>query len=170
LLSSPELLTTDHDITQFDCGKTSLNEWLRTHALTNQVRGFTVVMVVHDEGHVVAYYGLAPTAVEPRVVPRRIRTGQPPNPLPCLLLGQLAVDARYKGRGVGVAMAAHALERTGESADLTGGRAVLVNAVDEEAARFWRSRGFVPSPSDSFQLLRSLPDIRVSLAAAGRPR
>ncbi len=126
-------------------------------------------MVVHDEGRVVAYYGLAPTAVEPRLVPRRIRTGQPPNPLPCLLLGQLAVDERYKGRGLGVAMVAHALERTAQSADLTGGRAVLVNAVDEEAARFWRSRGFVPSPSDPFQLFRSLPDIRASLTAARRP-
>jgi GNAT superfamily N-acetyltransferase len=127
-------------------------------------------MVVHDEGRVIAYYGLAPTAVEPRLLPRRIRTGQPPNPLPCLLLGQVAVDERYKGRGLGVAMVAHALERSVLSADLTGGRAVLVNAVDEEAARFWRSRGFVASPSDAFQLFRSLPDIRASLATARRPR
>jgi hypothetical protein len=67
-------------------------------------------------------------------------------------------------------MVAHALERSVQSADLAGGRALLVNAVDEEAARFWRSWDFVASPGDPFLLVRSLPDIRASVAAAGGPR
>jgi GNAT superfamily N-acetyltransferase len=164
--SPPELLTTDHDITRFDCGKASLNTWLRTRALANQERGFTVVIVSLDQGRVAAYYGLAPTAVEPRLVPRKIRTGQPPDPVPCLLLGQLAVDLAYRGIGLGGAMVGHALERVVSSASLTGGRALLVNAIDDEAATFWRSWGFIPSPSDPYQLFRSLADIRASLEAA----
>ena len=47
------------------------------------------VQQVHNERRVVGYYGLSPTAVEPAILPRKVRTGQPPNPLPCLLLGQL---------------------------------------------------------------------------------
>ena len=42
----PEPLTADHDLTDFDCGKPALNEWLRTYALTNQAKGFTRVMVL----------------------------------------------------------------------------------------------------------------------------
>ncbi|HEX2801543.1 MAG TPA: GNAT family N-acetyltransferase [Phenylobacterium sp.] len=167
-LSTPELLSAGHDLASFDCGQPSLNAWLRERALANQDRGFTVVIVVHEEGRVVGYYGLAPTGVEARAVPRKIRTGQPPDPLPCLLLGQLAVDRGYQGRGLGDALVGHALERGVLGAELTGGRALLVNAIDEDAVKFWRSWGFISSPSDPFQLFRSLPDIRASLQAAGR--
>lgn len=167
-VSAPELLAPSHDLASFDCGRPSLNVWLRERALANQERGFTVVIVVHEEGRVVGYYGLAPTGVEARAVPRKIRTGQPPDPVPCLLLGQLAVDRDHQGHGLGDALVGHALERSARGAEVTGGRALLVNAIDEHAVRFWRSWGFVPSPSDPFQLFRSLPDIRASLLAAGR--
>ena len=169
-LSVPELLTASHDLAAFDCGKPGLDAWLKQRALTNQERGFTVVIVVHEDARVVGYYGLAPTGVEPQAVPRKIRTGQPPDPLPCLVLGQLAVDRAYQGRGIGDALVGHALERSTLGAELTGGRGLLVNAIDADAVRFWRSWGFVPSPSDPFQLFRSVPDIRASLQAAGRLR
>src|SRR2546430_13585453 len=47
-------------------------------------KGFTAVMVVQENNRVVGYYGLAPTAIVPAVMPRSIRTGQPPDPVPCL--------------------------------------------------------------------------------------
>ena len=91
-LSAPELLHAGHDVSQFACGKPSLDHWLKVRALANQQKGFTVVMVVHAAGRVVGYYGLAPAAIVPASLPRAIRTGQPPNPMPCILLGQLATD------------------------------------------------------------------------------
>lgn len=163
-LSLPEPLTGEHDVSAFSCGKPALDTWLKTRALSNQQRGFTAVMVVHDAGRVVGYYGLAPTAVLPAVLPRSIRTGQPPDPVPCLLLGQLAVDQRWKGQGVGTGLVKHALARCVEAAALIGGRALIVNAVDAEAADFWRRRGFLTSRDDAFVLFRSISDIAVSLA------
>lgn len=121
---------------------------------------------MHDAARVVGYYGLAPTAVIPSVLPRSIRTGQPPNPVPCLLLGQLATDAAFAGRGIGTALLQHALIRSVAGARLIGGRALIVNALDEEAADFWRRRGFLPSKDDPFVLFRSIPDIEASLDAA----
>ena len=86
----------------FACGKPALDSWLKTRALANQQKGFTVVMVVHEAGRVVGYYGLAPTAVLPAAMPRSIRTGQPPSPVPCLLLGQLRDGRRLRpGAGSG---------------------------------------------------------------------
>lgn len=164
-LSAPEPLAAAHDVTRFICGKPSLDHWLKTRALSNQEKGFTAVLVVHEEGRVVGYYGLAPTAVVPNALPRSIRTGQPPNPVPCLLLGQLATDIGWTGRGIGTGLVKHALQRCVAAASLVGGRALMVNAVDEEAAAFWRRRGFLPSRDDAFVLFRSIADIAASLAA-----
>jgi GNAT superfamily N-acetyltransferase len=166
-LSPPELLAAHHDIAAFSCGKPALDLWLKTRALANQEKGFTVVMVVHDAGRVVAYYGLAPTAVVPSAMPRAIRGGQPPNPIPCLLLGQLATDTAWAGQGIGTALLGHALARSVAAARLIGGRALVVNALDPDAAAFWRHRGFLPSRDDPLVLFRSIADIAASIAAAG---
>ena len=166
VISAPESLNEKHDLSQFTCGKPSLDNWLKNRALSNHKRGFTAVMVVQEAGRVVGYYGLAPTAVVPTAMPRSIRTGQPPDPIPCLLLGQLATDAEWAGRGIGSGLLKHALERCIEAAKLVGGRALIVNAVDEEAAAFWQRRGFLPSKDDPMILFRSIADIAASLAAA----
>lgn len=125
-------------------------------------------MVVHEARRVVGYYGLAPTAIVPSVLPRAIRTGQPPDPVPCLLLGQLATDISWAGHGIGTGLIKHALERCVTAAALVGGRALLVNAVDAEAAAFWRRRGFVPSKDEPLVLFRSIAAIAASLAQANK--
>jgi GNAT superfamily N-acetyltransferase len=167
-LSFPEPLAEAHDVAQFSSGKLPLDDWLKTRALSNQQKGFTAVMVVHDAGRVVAYYGLAPTAVAPATLPRSVRTGQPPDPVPCLLLGQLATDLRWAGQGIGTGLLKHALERCVAAVELIGGRALMVNAVDEETAAFWRRRGFIASKDDPFILFRSIADIVASLLEGAR--
>jgi predicted N-acetyltransferase YhbS len=141
-LSAPEPLTAAHDLAGFTCGKPTLDHWFKTRALANQEKGFTAVMVVHEAGRVVGYFGLAPTAVVANVLPRSIRTGQPPDPVPCLLLGQLATDIGWTGRGIGTGLVRHALKRCVTAAGLVGGRALMVNAIDDDAAAFWQRRGF----------------------------
>ena len=143
-----------------------LDHWLKTRALSNQLKGFTAIMVVHEGGRVVGYYGLAPTSVVPSSLPRAIRTGQPPDPVPCLLLGQLATDSAWAGHGIGTGLLKHALERCVAAARLIGGRALMVNAVDDEAAGFWQRRGFIVSKDDHLVLFRSIADIAKSLADA----
>ena len=166
VLSGPEPLASSHDVSDFSCGKPALDRWLKTWALPNQEKGFTAVLVVHDHNRVVGYYGLAPTAVAPAYLPRSIRTGQPPDPVPCLLLGQLATDTRWTGRGIGSGLVKHALQRCVTAASLIGGRALVVNAVDEEAAAFWMRRGFNAAKDDLLILFRSIPDIAASIAKA----
>jgi GNAT superfamily N-acetyltransferase len=164
LLSSPEPLNPAHDLSAFRCGKPALDHWLQTRALSNQQRGFTAVMVVHQAMRVVGFYGLAPTAMVANVLPRSIRTGQPPDPVPCLLLGQLATDVEWAGQGVGTGLLKHALIRCVEAARLIGGRALVVNAVDPEAADFWRKRGFLPTRDDPLTLFQSISAISASMS------
>jgi GNAT superfamily N-acetyltransferase len=120
-------------------------------------------MVVHEAHRVVGYYGLAPTAVVPSSLPRSVRTGQPPDPVPCLLLGQLATDLSWLGKGIGTGLLKHALERSVQGAALIGGRALIVNAVDEDAMAFWLRRGFLQSKDDPMVLSRPILDIAASL-------
>jgi GNAT superfamily N-acetyltransferase len=162
-ISGPEPLTAAHDLDAFSCGKPSLDRWLKTRALSNQDKGFTAVLVVHEANRVIGYYGLAPTAIVPASLPRSIRTGQPPSLVPCLLLGQLATDQNCVGQGIGTGLLKHALQRCVTAASLIGGRALIVNAVDEEAAAFWKRRGFIPSKDNPLILFRSIADIAASL-------
>jgi GNAT superfamily N-acetyltransferase len=84
--------------------------------------------------------------------------------VPCLLLAQLATDLRWAGQGIGTGLVKHALERCVRAAALIGGRALMVNAIDRQAAEFWRRRGFIPSKDDPLVLFRSIGDIAASLA------
>jgi GNAT superfamily N-acetyltransferase len=163
-ISGPEPLAAVHDVAEFSCGKPPLDRWLKTRALSNQEKGFTAVLVVHEANRVVGYYGLAPTAIVPSTLPRSIRTGQPPDPVPSLLLGQLATDQNWTGQGIGTGLLKHALQRCVTAAGLIGGRALIVHAVDTEAAVFWKRRGFVVSKDDPLILFRSIADIAASLS------
>jgi GNAT superfamily N-acetyltransferase len=169
ILSEPVLLTSSHEISEFDCGKAALNDWLRNYALANQEKGFTRVVVVHSEMRVVGFYGLAPTAVPPNALSRKVRTGRPPDPVPCILLGQLAVDRNWMGHGIGSGLLQDAMRRCLSAAATIGGRAVIVRAIDADAERFWTSRGFQLAKAGSSTLFRSIDDISLSLEiAAGK--
>ena len=169
-LSASEPLNATHDLSAFSCGKPALDHWLKTRALSNQEKRFTAVMVVHETGRVVGYYGLAPTAVVPTALPRSIKTGQPPNPVPCLLLGQLATDRDWAGQGIGTGLLRHVLTRCVQGARLIGGRALIVNAIDADAASFWQRRGFLESKDNPLVLFRSIADIAASVVVAGAKR
>lgn len=163
-ISEPILLSGEHEVSQFDCGKPALNVWLQRYADSNQRRGFTRVVVVAVERQIVGYYGLAPTGVDAALVPRKIRTGQPPKLIPAILLGQLAVDIRFAGKGIGSALLRSAFGRAIEAARLIGGPAVIVDAIDEDAKMYWMSNGFEPLKDNPSKLFRSVADIENQLA------
>ena len=162
-ISGPELLTAAHDLAEFSCGKPSLDRWLKTRALSNQEKGFTAVLVVHEANRVIGYYGLAPTAIVPSILPRSIRTGQPPDPSPACCSGSLRRIRIGLARELARAcsnMHCNAASRPQISSEVAR---CIVNAVDVEAAAFWRRRGFIPSKDDPLVLFRSIADIAASL-------
>ncbi len=153
----PDLLTHEHQLQGFDCGRPALDDWLARRALANQSTGTsrTWVITSTDEARVVAYYASATASVLRSTAPRA-RTGNQPTELPALLLGRLAVDRRHTGRGLAAALLKHFMTKALEVSRAVGIRIVLVHAKDNHAVGFYARYGFVPSPVDPLTMMMLL--------------
>ncbi|MDO9267819.1 MAG: GNAT family N-acetyltransferase [Methylobacter sp.] len=158
MLSAPTLLTVDYWLDDFACGVDSLDNWLKKRAYPNQINGASRTYVVSEGKRVVAYYCLASGALELNNTPASIRRNMP-DPVPIVLLGRLAVDKAYQGRGLGVALLQDATVRTAQAAGILGIRGLLVNALSVEAKAFYQHHGFVSSPTQPMTLILSLKRI-----------
>ena len=155
----PEPLGPQHQLERFDCGNAALNRWLQQRAMANERQGVSrTVVICADEGSdVIAYACLSAGAIVLAEVPGALRRNMP-DPLPVVVLGRLAVDLRQQGQGLGSALVADAMRRSVAGRRLVGARALLVHAIDEQAAAFYRSLGFRPSPISASTLMLHLSE------------
>lgn len=152
---APAPLAESHRVEGFYSSVQSLDEWLKRRAWNNQVSSASRTYVVSDAGAVVGYYCLASGALALREAPGGVRRNMP-DPVPMAILGRLAVDRAWQGRGLGVALLRDAVERTQAASRILGVRGVLVHALSEEAAAFYARHGFVASPTNPSTLVLSL--------------
>jgi GNAT superfamily N-acetyltransferase len=82
-----------------------------------------------------------------------------PDPVPVALLGRLAIDRGYQGKGLGRALLRDAILRIFGAADKIGVRAVLVHAISAEAKAFYEGAGFRSSPVDPMTLMVTLDEV-----------
>lgn len=162
-LSDVETLTKTHDLSAFDCGKASLDDWLRRYAWQNQAADAARSYVVHRAYRVVGYFSLAYGSVQREEVPERIAKGLARHPIPVVVLARLAVDRDEAGRGLGKALLKDALLRIERAADMAGARAVLVHAIDQDARTFYEHFDFERSPVDDLTLMLLMKDLRALL-------
>jgi predicted N-acetyltransferase YhbS len=155
-LHAPQPLTADHQLNTFNCGETSLDEWLKRRALLNQSNGASRTFVVVDESQLVmGYYALAAGAVHHQDATRSIRQNMP-DPIPVMVLARLAVDIRTQGMQLGAGLLRDAVERSLAVAKNTGVRALLVHALHERAKQFYLYFGFQASPVHPLTLMLRL--------------
>ena len=161
MLSAPEPLAPNHDLANFSCGEPVLDDWLRKRALANQVSGASRTFVACDGNVVIAYYALASSAVTVTASTGRFRRNMP-EPIPVVVLGRLAIAKEHQGKGLGRALFQDAARRVIHAADAIGIRGLIVHALTEKAAAFYRSLGLAPSPLDPMTLMVTLADLRAS--------
>lgn len=162
-LTAPEPLADRHVLEDFQSGVASLDEWLRRRARPNQINGASRTYVACQGDRVMAYYALASGAVSSSQAPGRFRRNMP-QPVPVAVLGRLAIDHRWQGKGLGRALFRDCALRTLNAAEVLGIRGILVQAISDEARAFYIALGFDPSPLDPMTLMVTLSDLR---AAAG---
>lgn len=147
-LSAPAPLLASHDLDAFDCGEPVLDDWLKRRALRNESR-FSRTYVVAEGERVVAYYCISAGGVGREAVPGKLRRNAP-DVVPVSVIGRLAVDRAYAGRGLGGDLLADALRRIALAAQTIGIAAVLVQAKDERARAFSLACAeFIEFPGDS---------------------
>lgn len=144
------------DLDGFDCGHDALNVWLREHARRATGQGTrTYLLIEGDTEAVVGYFALAPHLVERDALPSSVSRGAPVR-IPALLLAKLALDTRLRRQGLGSELLMRALVTIVQAARAAGGRLVVVDAIDEDAAGFYRAHDFQPSPADPKRLILKL--------------
>lgn len=162
-ITAPEHLTAAHNVSEFDSGVPDLDDWLRKRALANEETGASRTYVVCAGGRVVGYYALATGGVAQVLAPGRVRRNMP-NPIPVMILGRLAVDRRWQGRNLGASLLRDAVLRTVQAAEIGGIRAILVDAISEDAKRFYERNGFRVSPVDPMILMITIADAMKALS------
>lgn len=157
-LSAPVPLTADHALGDFDCGRPALNDWLKQRALKNESR-FSRTYVVCEENRVVGYFCISAGAIERQAAPGKVRRNAPDS-IPVSVIGRLAVSQSHAGRGLGADLLADALRRIAVASQSIGIGAVLVQAKDEAAKRFYlRCAEFLEYPADSRTLFLAIETV-----------
>ncbi len=147
-LSAPVPLSSEHEVADFDCGESVLNDWLKHRARKNEGR-FSRTYVVCQGAKVVAYVCIAAGSVERATAPGKVRRNAP-DAVPVSVIDRLAVDKRYAGQGLGADLLADALRRIAIASQSIGIGAVLVQAKDENARRFYMACAeFIEFPGES---------------------
>ena len=163
-LAAPEPLADRHDLSTFSSGEPSLDDWLRRGARANQLSRASRTYVLAHGDHVVGYYSVAAGAISVTEAPGRVRRNMP-DPIPMAVLGRLAIDQPWQGKGLGRLMLRDAVLRSCQAAEIVGMRGILVHAISPAAKRFYETFGFRASPANPMTLMAALNDVLATLRA-----
>lgn len=159
-------LAAGHDLGGFDCGVESLNVWLKSQALRAQRSDTarTYVWTSIEGGRVSAYYSIAPTQLRRDDVTGGLAGGV--SVVPAYLLARLALDRSLHGQKLGSDLLFDALDIVVRAAEGAAGRLLVVDAIDERAAAFYRHHDFVPVKDRPLRLVMKVSTARNALGVA----
>ncbi|WP_028522531.1 GNAT family N-acetyltransferase [Runella limosa] len=145
-----ELLDTKHNREGFDCGKELLNNYLKTQAGQDIKRKLSACFVLsnRETNDIQGYYTLSNNSIPLSSFPEQIRKKLPKayTSIPTTLLGRLAIDSKYQGKGIGKILLIDALKRSYQISQEIGSFAVIVDPIDEEAENFYTKYDFIKLP------------------------
>jgi GNAT superfamily N-acetyltransferase len=162
-VTAPAPLQPSHDTASFSTGRhETLDEWLKRRALASEglsARTY-VICDANAAQRVVGYYAIS-TAMERRTaLPNaKLRRGMPEQ-VPLLLIGRLALDASWQGKGLGSALSGDALRRCVAASEIVGARGVAAHAIDDAEAQFYLRHGFVRTSLGPRTVLIPMDSIR----------
>jgi len=148
--SSPVLLTAEHDLAEFNSGELLLDSWLRDRALANLeiAASRTYVMCPPDSLTVIGYNAMCMGQVLNQEVTGSMRRNMP-RQIPAVILGRLAIDQQWQGRGLGKALLLDAVQRSIRAAQEVSARLLIVHAISQVATEFYLHHGFVRLPLET---------------------
>ena len=157
-----EPLGTQHDRAAFHCGNESLDLYFQRQAGQDLRRHLAVPYVMVDplSDKVAGYYTLTNYKIDAGELPKEIIRRIPYPEVPATLIGRLAVDVAYQGKGLGAILFRDALGRSLQNSTLVASLAVVVDAIDEAAIKFYQHYDFIPFPNHPDRLYLPMDTIK----------
>jgi len=143
-----EQLGNKHDRSSFSCGIPALDNYLRKQAGQDVVKRVAVCFVLTPDGSTIAgFYTLSQYSVSLSGLPEQIAKKLPKYPdVPATLLGRLAISTKFRGQKLGEFLLMDALHRCWQQSKQIASAAVVVDAKDETARRFYEHFDFLSLP------------------------
>lgn len=157
-----EALSASHDRKPFSCGVAALDTYIRQQARQDIKRRISRVFVArsHDQPRLIlGYYTLSSLSIDLAALPSEMSRKLPRHPIPAALLGRLAVNENARGTGIGKMLLMDAITRTFAVSAEIAIYAMVVDAIDAEAARFYQQYGFLSLNQDGRRLFLPLKSI-----------
>ncbi len=150
-----------HSREDFSCEVESLQTYFRNRANQDMQRKLAAVFVLAQGSTVLGYYTLSSYGIDAGDLPERVISKLPTYPrLPAVLIGRLARNDKYRGQGIGPMLLVDALRRSLSSTATVGAIAVIVEAENEKARKFYSDYGFTRIPDKHDKLFMPMEMIK----------
>jgi GNAT superfamily N-acetyltransferase len=148
--SLPTPITPQHDLEDFYSGEEALDDWLRERALANMENLATKTYVIcpHGSRKVIGYYAMCMGQIFSQEVIGSMRRNMP-RQIPAIILGRLAIDEKWQGKGLGKALLHDAVKRATRATQEISARLLIVHAISLNAEAFYQHHGFKRLPVDT---------------------
>ncbi|WP_304956577.1 GNAT family N-acetyltransferase [endosymbiont of Lamellibrachia barhami] len=160
-----------HDRKTFDCGDVELNTFLQRYARQSHEKGGAKTYLAVDDAfpqRILGFYSLSPASIAYERTPAIIKHGLARHEVPVFRLGRLAVDRSVQGAGLGGQLLLTAGRRCLRVASQAGGVALLIDAKNKRAARWYAGYGAISLIDAELSLLLPFATIHAALRAADR--
>jgi ribosomal protein S18 acetylase RimI-like enzyme len=159
-----------HNRAAFSSGVDRVDNFLHKTAARQQDADHTRVYVacLDDGNEVVGYYALNSHAIDITLLPEDKRKSLPRYPtISAIYLSVVGFRSYHQGKGGGTFLRMDALKRAVKAADIVGAHFLVLDALNERAAKLYREIGFVDLPNHEPRMLMNMEAVRAAIAKAG---
>ena len=152
-----------HDRRGFSCGVEPLDNYLKRQARQDVSKRVAAVFVLSPDSRTIAgFYTLSQYSIDLGTIPRDTARTLPKYPIvPATLIGRLAVSTVFRGQGLGELLLMDALRRSLMLSRQVASAAVIVDAKDDDVARFYRKYGFLELPNVTGRLFLPMKTVEI---------
>jgi GNAT superfamily N-acetyltransferase len=151
-----------HDRAAFSCGVDRVDNFLKKTASRHQDEEYTRVYVacLDDGNEVIGYYAVNSHAIDVGTLHEKERKKLPYPTVPAIYVSVVGVHSQHQGKGLGTRVMGHAFQRCLDVADKIGAYVVVLDALNERAAKFYRELGFIDLPNHELRMIMRIQAIR----------
>lgn len=149
-------LNANIDTAGFQCGSVALDDYIRRYASQDIRRNVARVFVAtpeHNAQQPAGFYTLSAGSVNCGSLPASLAKKLPRYPVPVALIGRLAVDKLFQGKGLGAILLADACKKVAQASAVLAVVGIIVDAKDDAAITFYEHFGFLPLPGQTGRML-----------------